>query len=303
MIRKEGNYTLEKAVNFPQNQIYLELRRNKFWDIVQAKRRKFEITNADDASAAASIDEYIKVNGRPPFSAFRIKNTSAYTHMNVPEPSDEKSSTYQVEDSKPVPVPTPESDVLSVLNMAGEDPLSLLVIPQKEQELRSYTSKDKIAPPMYASSTTIEEDHTSDKLDIKQDGRSYAQKRIVAPPEYPFTYYRLKKGQKCPHCHRVGKNCHNIRYGMFLAAVVSRYHRENKSIYNEHDAAMLFIETYHNLREFEDYIDSFLLDENTSCDLPECIQFDSLVFALNSVEWEIMWSTAKRVKAPARAEK
>ena len=223
MIRKPDNRTIEKVINCPQNQVYLELRRNKFWDIVQAKRRKFEITNVDDASAAASIDDYVKTHGRPPFSAFRIKNTSAYTHMNLPITSDKKKEPNPgTEDLKTVPAPTPESDLAAVSKMAKENPISLLVIPQTEQEARKYTFHDKMCRPMYESTQKSEEDHSTDTLVVKEDCRTFTQKRIVAPPEYPFTYYRLKRGQRCPHCHCAGKNCHNIRYGMFLAAVWSR---------------------------------------------------------------------------------
>ena len=52
-----------------------------------------------------------------------------------------------------------------------------------------------------------------------------------------------------------------------------------------------------NVREFEEYLDTLCLDQETSYDLPECMQFDSLVFALNNVEWEIMWSLERKKKA------
>ena len=84
---------------------------------------------------------------------------------------------------------------------------------------------------------------------------------------------------------------------MFLSAVVARYHRENENNYNKHDAALLFIEAYNNVREFEEHLDTLCLDHETTYDLPECIQFDSLVFALNSIEWEIMWSLERKRKA------
>ena len=86
---------------------------------------------------------------------------------------------------------------------------------------------------------------------------------------------------------------------MYLSAVVARYHRENENYYNEHDAAMLFIKAYNNVRKFEEYLDTLYLDEETTFDLPECMQFDSLVFALNNVEWEIMWSLERKRKAVA----
>ena len=56
----------------------------------EAKRHKFEITNQNDAVAsAAPVDDYIKMNGYTPFSALCIKNSLAYTHMNVHIPSED----------------------------------------------------------------------------------------------------------------------------------------------------------------------------------------------------------------------
>ena len=86
---------------------------------------------------------------------------------------------------------------------------------------------------------------------------------------------------------------------MYLSAVVARYHCENENYYNEHDAAMLFIEAYNNVCELKEYLDTLCLDQETTYDLPECLQFNSLVFALNNVEWEIMWSLKRKRKAVA----
>ena len=42
--------------------------------------------------------------------------------------------------------------------------------------------------------------------------------------------------------------------------------------------------------EFEDYLESRKIEGMPdSFIIPECMLFDSLVFALNSVEWSIMW--------------
>ena len=60
--------------------------------------------------------------------------------------------------------------------------------------------------------------------------------------------------------------------------------------YNEFDAVKLFTKSYRVICEFETYLDC---EKMNMCSediiLPECLAFDSLVFALNSVEWDIMW--------------
>ena len=100
----------------------------------------------------------------------------------------------------------------------------------------------------------------------------------------------LKRNQECNWCEFCGKNCHNIWYGMFLCSVITRYHCNHPNDYNEFDAVRLFRETYINLFEFEDYLESRKLEGDlTNYIIPECMLFDSLIFALNSVEWSVMW--------------
>ena len=123
------------------------------------------------------------------------------------------------------------------------------------------------------------------------------------PPEYPFVYYCVKKDKVCEHCDHVGRECHNILYGDFLAAVVARYHCEYPYTYNEHDAAGLFIDQYRVLAEFERHLDeSKLGGESGKLALPECVAFDSFVFALNSVEWSIMWEINEKLLEDCDAE-
>ena len=114
-----------------------------------------------------------------------------------------------------------------------------------------------------------------------------------------FRYLRLKKDKKCPNCERVRKECHKIRYGSFLAAVVARFHNEHQEAYNEHDAVCIFLETYMNIAEFDDYIDDLRLDPiSNSVILPLCMAYDSLVFALNLVEWTVVWErNQKKIKS------
>ena len=77
---------------------------------------------------------------------------------------------------------------------------------------------------------------------------------------------------------------------MFLCSVVTRYHRNHPNDYNEFDAVRLFMETCIYLFEIEDYLKSRKLEGDlTNYIIPECMLFDSLIFALNSVEWSVMW--------------
>ena len=133
----------------------------------------------------------------------------------------------------------------------------------------------------------IDEEESSKK---KKDKNLYKPRRIVAPPENPFIYNKLGKDQKCKYCKQYGRNCHNIRYGGFLSAMVSCYYRESGPLYNKHDAAFLFVNAYHVLAEFEMYLDEIKLPCGSHTgNLPQCMTFDSLAFALKSVEWNIMW--------------
>ena len=144
-----------------------------------------------------------------------------------------------------------------------------------------------------------EGDDDDDELKKRKFVGKYSPRRIVAPPEYPFAYYRIRRNQLCVHCECVGKECHNIRYGNYLATVVARFYYEHQDSYNEHDAARVFLETYAAVSDFEDYLPTNAIPESSAeKTLPECLAFDSLVFALNSVEWAVMWEmNNKRIKA------
>ena len=158
----------------------------------------------------------------------------------------------------------------------------------------------------YSNATEDEEDSedhsdSSDKQHKKKAKYSYIPHHIVAPPEYPFAYYRLKKNQRCGHCHQIGKNCHNVHYGPFLAASLARFHKENSESYNEHDAVKYFIDGYYWLVEFEEghLANNKIKARSQDVHLPECITFDSLGFALNSVEWTVIWGLNEdKIKKP-----
>ena len=105
------------------------------------------------------------------------------------------------------------------------------------------------------------------------------ERRIVGPPEYPYAYYRLKENEECQHCGGVGEMCHNIRYGLFLSAALDRFYCQNRSTYNDHDATRFFVETYHLLTDYEDFLDDATIQGEVDYSLPECVTMDALVFA------------------------
>ena len=83
-----------------------------------------------------------------------------------------------------------------------------------------------------------------------------------------------------------------------------RYYNENTNDYNEFDATKVFHESYCNVLEFEAYLDSNEIEgESNSYVIPECMLFDSMVFALNSVEWSVMWGKHLNSVRPIREEK
>ena len=49
----------------------------------------------------------------------------------------------------------------------------------------------------------------------------------------------------------------------------------------------------HTLAEFDDFLDTSTIAGEEEHYLPECLMLDGLVFALNVVEWSIMWSETK----------
>ena len=175
-------------------------------------------------------------------------------------------------------------------------PTTLMCINDFEQYKLRYTIDQKLDKPMYIAKDEDKDsqDSSDDDIDDQKKKKSKLERRprrIVAPPEYPFVYYRLRPDQRRPHCLKVGKECHNIRYGPYLAAVLARFHREHGEYYNEFDAVRLFVESYRVLSEFEDdHIErNAIKPVSYEHKLPDCIAFDSLVYALNAVEWTIMW--------------
>ena len=178
------------------------------------------------------------------------------------------------------------------------DPLELLIISDYERHHYDFTIDNKKGIPMYEEFyESLSYEEPSDASDVssydqmrKARRNAYIPRRIVAPPENPFVYYRLRKNQTCEHCYCKGKNCHNIHYRPFLSACIARFHRKYPDNYNEHDAAKLFLDNYRVLAEFGENLDTNKIPgESEKVALPECIIFDSLAFALNSVEWTIMW--------------
>lgn len=111
------------------------------------------------------------------------------------------------------------------------------------------------------------------------------------------TIYLFRKNRKCKHCKKRGKNCHNICFGPYLAAILARFHRKHHKYCNKFDAVCLFVENYGVLAEFEDDHIKRNNIQTTSYSnrLPECIEFDSLVFALNAVEQTIIWNVSLNI--------
>lgn len=304
--RKHGN-ELEDMLNFPVNAQYCELKLRKFWHVVHEKKAAEIPIAEDDAQMKAFNDEYIKAHGKPPLSCLRIKDHGGYTTHDTPDKhckNDRITSSITKTKSKPNLSDDDDTtvDELGILSdhfddeVKDEEMSQLLLLNEDEEEKGNFTTKDKRGVPLYDtqdSKTKLQEDEKGSTNDIyskKPNPNTYRQPRLVAPPEYPYRYYRLKKEETCTHCGGVGRNCHNIRYGMYLAAVVARYYANNKDTYNEFDAAKLYLSTYNSIKDFEEFLDHQHIDANTNVGIPYCLTMDSLVFALNSVEWSIMWS-------------
>lgn len=301
--------THDTIVNYERNSKYLDMRKQKFWHLAKEKRRLFTSLSTEDAITKSFNSDYVRVNSYPPLSALRIRNHSGYSHTPQWEEFTQAQKTLQDSDSFPVE----ESDEVAYATQETlesvkkcDNPHTLMYITQEEQDLFKFTIEDKIGVPMYEKLHSIDSsgpDDQSDELKSRVFNSGYTPRRIVAPPEYPFAYYRLKRDQECIFCGKIGKDCHNVRYGMYLSAVVTRYYRENMSQYNEFDAVKRFHDTYKYIAEFEEYlVDNRIEAEFEKITIPECVAFDSLVFALNSVEWDIMWGKNQEVvkKPPAK---
>ena len=167
-----------------------------------------------------------------------------------------------------------------------------MYISDKEQGLFKFTVDQKFGLPMYQQVNDIypESIDLDDQLKTRVFNHNYTPRWVVALPEYPLQYYRWKRDQTCIFCGEIGKNCHNIRYGLYLSALTTRYFSENQDTNNEFDAVCHFHDAYRNIAGFEGFLKSNQILANLEDMLiPECMTFDSMVFALNSVEWNIMW--------------
>lgn len=123
------------------------------------------------------------------------------------------------------------------------DPTQLMLIKYTQQLKWRFTIDEMKGVPMYKEIMTDEGSSndegstaTANEPKKRKNKESYTSRRIIAPPEYPFTYCRLKKDQKSPHCGGIGKDCDNICYGGYLTAIVGHFHNEHPDEYNEHDA-------------------------------------------------------------------
>ena len=281
---------VDDVLNYTINKQYLKIRRNKFWDLTELMRNRYKPTTQEELKVQKFNQDFCLKHGFPPFSATRIKNHCAYTFYPQDRPMRRNP---EFENS------TILEDEDALLNKSdARNAVRLLYIPPIEQSKCNYTTMDKVDDvPMYDGKEDLVQVEGEDKNDIdeekdvkKKDKNSYKPRRIIAPPENPFIYNKLGKDERCRHCKQRGRNCHNIRYGGFLSAMVSCFYREAGPLYNEHDAAFLFVNAYHVLAEFEMYLDQIKLPEASHTgQLPQCMTFDSLAFALNSVEWNIMW--------------
>ena len=300
---KRDTQSFEKVLNYDTNKRYLALKRMKFWHLVEETRRNFDQTTPSEAMVKGFNTEYVQMHNVPPLSAFRIKANSAYSYHKNYERKEGKGL---------VPIRGIPVDPSKRVNVIGDkefeeleqivNPAKLLCIRDEDQEKFNFTIEEKQGRPMYEMDDTNEYPSSSDEDTKDQQKKktkiklTYTPRRIVAPLEYPFAYYRLKKNETCFYCYGVGKDCHNIRFGPYLAALVARFYREHSDWYNEHDAARFFLESYRVLTEFEDnYLEENKIKaESNDVKMPECIVFDRLVFALNSVEWTVMWGLNER---------
>lgn len=289
---------------FKNNSKYLEMKKHKFWHLAEEKRRLFSSISDAEAVDKAFNADYVNVHSFPPLSALRIKNKSAYSshpssHLRTTKTPNQvpTCSTQQVQSSE-----KPADDDPSTIHYVCEEtfeyveqltcPHKLMYLTDFEEETFKFTIEQKIGIPMYEkiNDKKPENSELSDVLKSKVFSHNYTPRRTVAPPEYPFAYYRLRRNQECIFCSKVGKDCHNVRYGMYLSTLVTRYFKENMDTYNEFDAVKLFTKSYRVICEFETYLDYEKMNMSSEdIILPECLAFDSLVFALNSVEWDIMW--------------
>ena len=244
--------TLDKVLNYKQNSKYLQLKRNKFWNLCEVKRAKYLPKSEHEAALLAFNADYVKRTDRIPIASLRIKEGGGYTLHCKPDLS--KFSFLPIRDVplKGTRKPITDKDFEEIENCT--DPTMLMLISDKDQMKHQFTVEEKKGVPMYEDIDKDQKKSASNEDDAKDDddeplkkrkfAAAYNPNRIIAPPEYPFAYLRLKKDEKCPHCNRVGKDCHNVRYGSCLAAVIAHFHNEHEQDYNEHDAVRLFCEAH-----------------------------------------------------------
>ena len=301
--------SLDKVLNYKQNVKYLQLKRNKFWNLCEERRSKYIPTSEHEAALVAFNEDYVQKNSTIPIASLRIKEGGGYSLHFKPDLS--KLPFLPICD---VPIkggrkPITDKDIQKISEC--NDPTMLMLISDEEQMKHQFTVEEKKGAAMCEevleegkkpSETQNDDDNKKCDDDDSNKKRkftaAYNPRRIIAPPEYPFAYLRLKDDERCEYCGCIGKDCHNVRYGGYLAAVIARFHNEHEEDYNEHDAVRLFSEVYTYISEFEEYLDDQKIDARlNNVLLPECMVFDSLVFALNSVEWTVMWETnQKKVK-------
>ena len=70
---KKNTPSLEDILNYEQNRKYLRLRRNKFWNLVEEKRRTYKISNPKDFKTKHYGSVYVALKHVPPFLHSELK--------------------------------------------------------------------------------------------------------------------------------------------------------------------------------------------------------------------------------------
>ena len=114
--------------------------------------------------------------------------------------------------------------------------------------------------------------------------------RVVAPPIRPKLPNQVVDGERCHYCGLKGYQCRRERYGNFCVGVTYRYWKFNKETYTEIEAKRVFTEAYANASEYRFHLQSSRksIRAEPLKQLPACLEYSDLVFALNLIEWERM---------------